>query len=394
MGSISPTKLNDTTFQLLVNDAVTDRIEVEIGDSKQPDFKPQVKIMRWDNDINFSVRAEENAGAILEQAGDVIKYITTDYEVHQYAKPDASSEGGFEFEWILNKKPVSNILRATIQTKGLEFHYQPALTSQEIVDGAVRPDNVVGSYAVYHATKANYQIDGKNYKSGKAFHIYRPKATDANNAEVWCDINIDEINSLLTITIPQKFLDIATYPVKIDPTFGYTTAGGSGLYSNAAWGHKLAAQQYTASAGDIITKYSVNISTFDSGTFKVIGYTFASGNPSTRLAAALSAAAATGSWAWKDTATVSHALTGGTVYVVAAGERTGTTGIAYDTVTAAVSRNNSGTGLNDPFTNNYNEDYKISMYATYTAGGGGYQAVSLGSKSLGYQPLSKGELSR
>lgn len=30
---------------------VTDKIEVEIGDSKQPDFKPQVKIMRWDYSI-------------------------------------------------------------------------------------------------------------------------------------------------------------------------------------------------------------------------------------------------------------------------------------------------------------------------------------------------------
>lgn len=30
---------------------------VEVGDAKQPDnFYPQVKIMRWDNEVNFSAR--------------------------------------------------------------------------------------------------------------------------------------------------------------------------------------------------------------------------------------------------------------------------------------------------------------------------------------------------
>lgn len=40
-------------YKLEPSTKVTDKIEVEIGDSKQPDFKPQVKIMRWNNEVQL-----------------------------------------------------------------------------------------------------------------------------------------------------------------------------------------------------------------------------------------------------------------------------------------------------------------------------------------------------
>ena len=52
--------LNDTTYTQLVKDDPEDRVQIEVGDSKQPDFKPQVKMMRWDNECNFSVRLQDN----------------------------------------------------------------------------------------------------------------------------------------------------------------------------------------------------------------------------------------------------------------------------------------------------------------------------------------------
>ena len=50
--------LNSTTYK---KDTIKDGDEykIEIGDSKDIDFKPQVKIMRWDNECNFSVRRIE-----------------------------------------------------------------------------------------------------------------------------------------------------------------------------------------------------------------------------------------------------------------------------------------------------------------------------------------------
>lgn len=220
--------VEENTFKQEVSDNPKDRIEVIIGDDKQTDFKPQVKIQRWDNEVNFSIRAEEHPDAVVEVESEVIKYITPEYEVHQYDKPGASENGGFEFEWILKSKPSSNVLIATVQTKGLDFFYQPELTQQEIDDGDSRPENVVGSYAVYHSTKGVMNdVVGMEYKVGKAFHIYRPKVTDANGNEIWGELNIDVQNGFLVVTIDQAWLDSAVYPVIVDPTVGYTSIGAS-----------------------------------------------------------------------------------------------------------------------------------------------------------------------
>jgi len=241
--------LSANTLSKTVKDNLADRIEVEIGDSKQRDFKPQFKIKRWDNEVNFSMRAQEEAGATMVEEDGKVKYKGRDIEVHQYEKPDAGEDGGYEFEWVLKKKPKSNVLRTTIQHKGLDFFYQPEINDAEAqassfkgdrrtlteIKREMRPENVVGSYAVYHKTKRDNRPD-KHYKTGKAFHIYRPHAVDADGVEVWCDLDITE--GELTVTVPEKFLDKASYPVVVDPTFGYTTTGGSSFKfaGNTAFG--------------------------------------------------------------------------------------------------------------------------------------------------------------
>ena len=220
--------LENETFKREVKPNPKDRIEIEIGDSKQPDFKPQFKFMRWDNEVNFSLRAEEKAGAIVETEGEKIKYITPDYEIHLYDKPEVSEDGGFEFEWVLKQKPASNILQATIQTKGLNFFFQPPLTQAEIDEGAFRPEYITGGYVAYHKTKGGMnRADGMEYKVGKAFEIYVPVVTDANGNTTKGILNINEQTSLLTVTIDQTWLDNAVYPVVVDPTFGYTTSGAT-----------------------------------------------------------------------------------------------------------------------------------------------------------------------
>jgi hypothetical protein len=231
-----------------IKDNPRDLITLEIGDSKQPDFKPQAKISRWDNEVNFSLRAQEHPDAVVETEGKLIKYKTPDYEVHQYDldPSELGEDGGLEFEWVLPKKPENNVLTATIQTKGLNFYYQPALTQKEIDEGASRPENVVGSYAVYHAIKGGMnRADGMEYKTGKAFHIYRPKVTDANGVETWAELNIDEASGLLSVTVDQKWLERAVYPVVVDPTLGLTSNGASAfaLSDNVYRGLKITAPE-------------------------------------------------------------------------------------------------------------------------------------------------------
>lgn len=243
--------VTNNTLARVVKDNPKDTIHVEIGDSKQPDFKPQFKVMRWNNEVNFSMRAEEHPDATVETDGDVVKYITPEYEVHQYDKPEAGEDGGFEFEWVLPSAPKSNVLRTTIQTKGLDFSYQPALTDEEIKSGADRPDNVIGSYAVYHSTKGGVNdAAGMEYKTGKVLHIYRPQATDAKGNQAWCEINIDAENGTAAVTVPQDFLDSAVYPVVVDPTMGYTSQGAT----TSSWSAGFALRtgiQYTGVAGTI-----------------------------------------------------------------------------------------------------------------------------------------------
>lgn len=156
---------------------------------------------------------------------------------------------GFEFEVILNEKPASNVYPMSIKTKGLEFWRQEGPTYQEkATEFASCDPDVVGSYAVYHA-------EGKKdneYQTGKAFHIYRPIANDADGWHVFCEIDIDEQNELLNITIPQDFIDNATYPIVIDPTFGYTSAGASTVTIVS----RIHANQYTPPAVMNITSIS------------------------------------------------------------------------------------------------------------------------------------------
>ena len=81
-------------------------------------------------------------------------------------------------------------LSLTSRTEGLVFYYQPPLTPEEIETGAHQPENVVGSYAVYHATRGNLHASAEEaarYKTGKAYHIFRPLVKDAAGNETWGD---------------------------------------------------------------------------------------------------------------------------------------------------------------------------------------------------------------
>lgn len=245
-----------TTFTKNPKDSAEDRISVEIGDAKQPDFKPQVKLMRWDNEVNFSARlVDSDPLTVKEKNGRVIAE-TGKKQIDFYELPKSQDhpEGGFEMEITLKEKPISNVLEFTLQTKGLEFFYQPEITDAQAAPLAakkgitlleakryIRPERVVGSYAVFHQENKNHVLGGKNYGSGKAFHIYRPQIEDANGVKVWGDLNISE--GLMTVTIPQAFLDTAAYPVRhaAGATFGYTTLGASqlGPSQNKLFGSKF-----------------------------------------------------------------------------------------------------------------------------------------------------------
>lgn len=243
-----------TKDETLLLEKVSDekrRIEIEIGDIKEPTkFLPQFKTKHWDNESNMSVRLVDDDidNGVVATEANKISWSRNGRTVRFYEKDDGFEDGGFEVEVELDIKPETNVLMFSLQTKNLDFFYQPKLTSEEISSGDTRPENVEGSYAVYHKTMKN-DFSNRHYRTGKAFHIYRPWAEDSLGNRVWCELYIDEVTEKLSIIIPQNFLDTAQYPVIVDPTFGYTSQGASYESGDGeAFGHVI-----TGIDGDINT---------------------------------------------------------------------------------------------------------------------------------------------
>lgn len=231
-------KVTDTTyeFELAGGD------KVEVGDKNSAEFKPHIKLNRWDGEAFFTIipAGEIEEETEVEFEDDKVKYkykakqgeFELEIEAEFYAgEPTEQFESGvFESEIILGSKPPTNQIIFDLTFENLVFYYQPPLTQDEIDEGAFRPDNIVGSYAVYHTSKGGLvDSQGKDYKTGKAFHLPRPKIVDDVGNWVWGELFIDTVAGKQIVTIPQAFLDSAVYPIRhaAGDTFGYTTLGGS-----------------------------------------------------------------------------------------------------------------------------------------------------------------------
>lgn len=143
---------------------------------------------------------------------------------------------GKMWDWSVEflSKPGSNILEWTItHSDGIRFFYQDTLENEwknnnegfdkleDYLKIFSRPNDVVGSYAVYCDRVGIKEVNGvvvHRAKTGKLTHVYRPIAVDALSQWAWCELHITEAESnrrTMTITIPQEFLDTAKYPVKV-----------------------------------------------------------------------------------------------------------------------------------------------------------------------------------
>lgn len=384
-------------------------LEVEIGDSKQPDiFQPQFKIKKWDNEANVSFRYLDADSNTPIQVGEKIKLVGTKNECDLYELED-----GYEFEITLKEKPKTNKVNFSMQTKGLEFYYQTSLKEEylsgkgdklqrpvlngmgEVIkwedvlvaeavlseysvtdkNGLVlreRPANIVGSYAVYHTSKrGDYtKLGGKNYGKGKIGHIYRPKIEDSAGNWVWGDLNIDDKKSTLTVTISQEFLENAVYPVKhaAGLTFGYTTIGGS----NGGYGPDyFDGTKDTVAANGVVDSVSVYGKRWiASSNFKGLVVLTSNLNILTNgISPATAVNSDTPQW-WTSTYSTKPTVTNGTSYIV--GVIAGATNGMYHYYDAGdVGRwyqdatNSYTTPTNPTDASSYN--YLFSFYATYTA---------------------------
>jgi hypothetical protein len=218
---------------------------------------------------------------------ELIAYKTASYDEQiQEAQTALITEDGFNIDINLNSKPSSNVFTYQFENwEDKDFFYQPPLNQEIVVlegdqgqatctetdcydkNGNVirhRPETVVGSYAVYSKDKKNHILGQTNYQTGKLFHIYRPLVSDVNGSTTWATLNITD--GVMTVTVPQQFLDSADYPVLVDPTIGFTGLGGSSdAVSSSA---KMRGTVHNSPGTGTVDSISLYVTTASSRTFK------------------------------------------------------------------------------------------------------------------------------
>ena len=210
--------------------------------------------------------------------------------------------GAFEYEIEYAERPLSNVEVLHIDgCEKFDFVYQGELTAEQKARGAFRPENVIGSYAVY------------NKATGRKFgHIYRPLLKDAGGDEEWATMRFDPRACDLSLRMPGKWLDAAAYPTILDPTIGKTNVGATvdTLPSNyiQAFGPYSPASNCTANSMSLYTSIA-------GVTFKMLLYGQTAGAPGALLDKTGDVVSVTSNWATGNVLT-GVPLTAGTNYYV------------------------------------------------------------------------------
>lgn len=172
--------------------------------------------------------------------------------------------GSTEITWTwptLADVPESGYVDLLIDAPDLPLTWEKQLdlNEAEIAEGAERPENVVNSYAVFTPysgrilTSAGEEV--VNYQTGKICHVYRPCLVDAVGNRLWCDQSAPLGSPpRLRIWMPLPWLADATYPVTLDPTFGYTSVGASS--GSTLTGYYLAGSQPAPASSGTVSSLS------------------------------------------------------------------------------------------------------------------------------------------
>lgn len=304
------------------------------------------------------------------------------------------AEGDFKWDIVFDKDPrVATGIDHTVtwdllHSAGLVFYYQDTLEVEweiQNIDGfilgqnrtdflanTVRPDKVVGSYAIY-GDKKNHIKGEANYGCGKVAHIYRPLCIDAIGKQFWGVLSI--VDSVLTITIQANDLDTAIYPLTLDPTIGYNTAGGTNTVSTD---FDVVTRFNSAGAGDAnpgtIYFYGQEWSTFND----ILSAVWDDNAGTVRNQAILSSTTPTvvmdATVQWQSAAITWTGIAASTDYFIG-GAYEGSR-LYYDTATSGYedtegySRTYDAT-LNDPWPSGSDPlAWEVSCYLDYTASGG------------------------
>jgi hypothetical protein len=387
-----------------------DRVEIEIGDSKQGDkFYPQVKVKRWDNEVNFSIRLVETDNtepAIEDELGGKIKYKKVNYEAHfkDVAANERHEEGAFDFDVFYIKDPrkrkgIDYTVEFSYEGKGIRFDQQLAMTEYPIPAGwtadkntvydekgkkfLFRPDDVIGSFAIRQITPGMNREDGKNYNDGKIGHLFYPYLVDpAGNKTRVKAFWIDEVNKRIYVTIQKEYLDAFDWKaggLLLDPTFGYTTSGSSATYLN----DKKKGNAFALAEAGTVSKLTASVANDAAGTTKFKAAIFGDSDLSYALQGKTGEVNITStSKSWKDLTMLAEPDLEIDDWFLVLWGKAGTSSewpyVAFDSGTTCYWEALSYVDGTADWTFNWSNSFaaKLSVYATYTASGGGATTYS------------------
>lgn len=340
-------KLPVQTGYKIKNDAYVKKVsksnrdfDIEIGDTKQVNvFEPQVKITAFSNLSNLSMRYitklkgkknKTKKGTNGKQGKDKILYDLGDELVEFFETKD-----GVELNVILKSKPASNVFTFSLNYKDVAFYKQPNFDLMPPKEKAKYPPDIVqtnkakGCYILL-STINRKQIPPHIYRHGHVATIFRPLITDASGRTTWGELNIDENTQELHVTVPQTFLNHATYPVVVDPEIGLSDLTDATEASLGAGGDTLcdsnAARHYTAGASEQIQNLTMHLRTTVApgtpGSVTLGVYDLAltnDPNGGTLNTSASISPTNTASLEWLTTADVDSSITSGNNYAIALG---------------------------------------------------------------------------
>lgn len=241
-----------------------------------------------------------------------------------------------------------------------------------------------GSWTAIHKSRAHNEgtivgVDTtwEKFFTGIAFQVNRPYifkwygGERINKLECW--LKVDTVAGEITIYVPKSYLDTCTYPVVIDPWFGFQTLGKIGSLGNGRGYSHQAIDPWKHIAGanetiDTVCWYGKRISS--NGTVKIAVYDAFTGTPNycANNRIYLSDAQTTYETPYWIKVAVSIPMTEGLTYVMAYGDAAG--GGARHSYSWIPGSCHRADGLLDPLAaTSINLKWIGAAYAVYTIGG-------------------------
>ncbi len=350
---------------------------------------PKVTLHKWNGEDSLGVlysKIKPGAKTSRQILTKIAKYdVSKDESVVMEPTDDGE---GFNIDINLNSKPTSNVFTYQFENwVDKEFVYQPPLNAgttsplctETDCNGSYRPVNVVGSYAVYSLAHYGHESNGTNYETGKMLHIYRPLVSDASGSSTWATLSYDA--GVLSVIVPQAFLDSAVYPVLVDPTFGFITIGATWLVSGNIFCQHLGdisinlSQAVMPQAGTVnyLSLYqAMNNTLYGTENFKPLIYSDNSNYPDSLVATGSPIVLPnTTTFGWRY-APISKQLNAGTYWIGGVCDSSGSDPrVPYDTGGLSLADDyitDSYSSPNTPYpSSRTTTSTKFSMYISYTA---------------------------